>query len=69
MSAVANQNQLVTVTLAWREPNGQLIQFGGGAGSGGPAPAPASASSGSSSFSGAGSHTAAGGSNAIDLFA
>jgi len=69
MSAVANQNQLVTVTLVWREPNGQVIQFDAGA-SGTPAPSPAAASAGSSSFSDQSSaDDSAGGSNAIDLFA
>ncbi len=67
MSAVANQNQLVTVTLAWREPNGQVVQFGGGPG--GASAAPAATSSGSSSFSGQGSQQRAAGSNAVDLFA
>ncbi|HEY3773904.1 MAG TPA: hypothetical protein VGL69_12965 [Solirubrobacteraceae bacterium] len=62
MSALANQ--LVTVTLGWREPNGQVVQFGGGAGTSAPAPAPAATSSGSSS-----QEHPAGGSNAIDLFA
>jgi hypothetical protein len=67
MSALANQ--LVTVTLGWREPNGQVVQFGGGAGSSSAASAPAATSSGSSSFSGQGNDHPAGGSNAIDLFA
>jgi len=65
MSALANQ--LVTVTLGWREPNGQVVQYGGGAGSPAPAPAPAATSSGSSSSSG--QEDTAPGSNAIDLFA
>jgi hypothetical protein len=68
MSAVANQNQLITVTMAWREPNGQVIQFGGGPGSV-PAPAPVATSSGSSSFSGGGSQQRPAGSGAVDLFA
>jgi hypothetical protein len=66
MSALATSDQLVTVTLGWREPNGQVVQFGGGAGSSGPAPAPAASSSGSSSSPDLGSP---GGSNIIDLFA
>jgi hypothetical protein len=65
MSALANQ--LVTVTLGWREPNGQVVEFGGGADPSAPAPAPAATSSGSSSSSG--QEDLAGGSNAIDLFA
>jgi hypothetical protein len=67
MSAVANQNQLVTVTLAWREPNGQVIQFDTG-GSGTSAPAPAATSSGSSSSHQDSQDHPAGG-NAVDLFA
>lgn len=77
MSALATQTQLVTVTLVWREPNGQIIQFGGDAGSSDPpAPppaAPVAVSSGSSGFSGASDPGAGGGStagsNVIDLFA
>jgi hypothetical protein len=68
MSAFADPNQLVTVTLGWREPNGQVVQFGG-AGSSAAASTPAAASSGSSSFSDQGDDQPAGGSNAIDLFA
>jgi hypothetical protein len=68
MSALATPNQLVTVTLGWREPNGQVVQFGG-AGSSAAASAPAATSSGSSSSSEEGSDQPAGGSNAIDLFA
>jgi hypothetical protein len=69
MSALATPNQLVTVTLGWREPNGQVVQFGGGAGSSASAPASTATSSGSSSFSDRGDDDPAGGSNAIDLFA
>ncbi len=67
MSALATSDQLVTVTLGWREPNGQVVQFGGGAGS--PGPAPAATSSDSSSSSGQGEDDPAAGSNAIDLLA
>lgn len=61
MSALATPDQLVTVTLGWREPNGQVVQFGGAGSadpaatatdSSAPAPAPVATSSGSPSFSG-----------------
>jgi len=69
MSALATPNQLVTVTLGWREPNGQVVQFAGGAGSSSPAPAPAATSSGSSGSSDQGQDPTAEGSSAVDLFA
>ena len=67
MSALANQ--MVTVTLGWREPNGQVIEFGGGAGS--PAPStPAAPSPTFSSSSDQGSERrSASGPGAVDLFA
>jgi hypothetical protein len=69
MSALATPDQLVTVTLGWREPNGQVVEFGGGAGSSDPASAPTATSSWSSSSSDQGNDHPAGASNAIDLFA
>jgi hypothetical protein len=68
MSALASQNQLVTVTLGWREPNGQVVEFGGGAGSSSSSVAPA-ASSGSSSSMSSSDQSPQGGSNIVDLFA
>lgn len=71
MSAPATQPiPILTVALGWREPNGQVIEFGDGAS----APSvPAPASSGSSSFDSSSDHAAHGGSapgsNVVDLLA
>jgi hypothetical protein len=72
MSALASaQLQTMTVTLAWREPNGQIIEFGDGGSPSAPV-APAASSSGSSSSSSSsdqGSQGFARDSSAIDLIA
>ena len=72
MSALAtSQFQPLTVTLAWREPNGQVIEFGAGESSGSSV-APAASSSGSSSSGSSDQGSEGGsarGSNVIDLFA
>ena len=75
MSAVENPYPVVTVTLGWREPNGQVIEFGGGADSADssatpPAAASASGSSSASDSSDQGSQDGepGGGAN-VNLFA
>jgi len=72
MSALAAAQLQTTVTIGWREPNGQVIEFGSG-GSSGSSVAPAATSSGSSSSFSSSDQGAEGGSargsNVLDLLA
>jgi len=69
MSDLAPPNQLVTVTLGWREPNGQVVEFGD-AGDSTPSVSPADASSDSSSSPNAGTQDdSTPGSGIVDLLA